>query len=129
MAVDLRGALSACVLLGLGTTGCQTRAEALDAICAAPTTCGAPCHTGDVWARLDAMRRHLDATIEEESAQRIYREYWANADRITLDTMSRAAMREERGTPDCEYFDWYKALPWPSQGYPVESGLENAPTD
>ena len=57
------------------------------------------------------MKRHLDATIEDDSVRQIYQEYWAAADRNVMDTMARAAMEEERGTPNCEYFDWYAALP------------------
>jgi len=58
------------------------------------------------------MRQHLDDIIENESVQEIYREYWDGADRNIMDTMARAAMTEERGTPNCAYFDWYRSLPW-----------------
>lgn len=91
--------------------GCDGRGDALDALCNAPTTCGAPCETGDTQARTAAMRAHLDATIEDESVQQIYQEHWAGADRATLNTMARAAMSEERGSSECAYFDWYMALP------------------
>lgn len=101
------------VIAGLLLTlavGCQTRADALDALCDAPSTCGAPCQTGDARARSAAMRAHLDVIIENDSVRQIYREYWAGADRATLDTMARAAMSEERGTPDCAYFSWHRTL-------------------
>lgn len=62
------------------------------------------------------MRRYLDRTISNESVRRIYQVYWANASGAEFDTLSRAAMTEERGTPDCPYFDWYLGLPWPHPG-------------
>lgn len=70
------------------------------------------------------MRHHLDAAIDDDSVRRIYREYWPGADAATMDTMARAAMTEERGTPDCAYFDWYLALPWPRVDQPPESEPE-----
>ncbi len=93
---------------------CQSRSEALDMLCNAPATCGSACETGDVDARLTAMRTHLDSIIENDSVRKIYQEYWAQADRATLDTMSRAAMAEERGRDDCAYFEWYRQL-WSAQ--------------
>ncbi|MFT5357179.1 MAG: hypothetical protein ACI9KE_004412 [Polyangiales bacterium] len=109
---ELRTLLAACLLLAT-SSGCQTRQAALDALCDAPATCGTPCQTGDAQARLAAMRQHLDATIEDDSVRQIYQEYWASVDRATLDVTARAAMTEERGTPACSYFNWYRELPQP----------------
>ncbi len=102
-------AVIACFLMT--AFGCQTRADALDALCEAPKTCGTPCQTGNVGARRDAMRHHLDATIEVDSVRRIYQEYWVGANWAEMNTLARAAIGEQRGTPDCSYFDWRNSLP------------------